>query len=150
MIVVKATHVVFERDDRTKLTIPASYGMLHDPEGESRPKCEVYFAPYTILRREPPTLSAAARRYLGANYDARLARTDLPIAGWSEVGMVRTIWYKRNGERGVARPREDFVHPFRTVIPFWRKSLLLEKSGRAYRLSLGAFCSIDDRGFVFP
>lgn len=150
MIVVKGTHVEFEREDRTVLKLPATYGMLHDPEGADRPKCEVFFAPYVLLKGDPPDLSRAARAYLGENYDARPARTDLPVTEYADLCLVRTIWYVRNGDRGVRGSNERFVHPFRTRIPFWKKSLPLSKNGRSYRLVLGPYCTIDDRGFVFP
>ena len=150
MMIVKGTRVELERLDGSILKIPARYGMLHDPEGAQRARCEVFFAPFTELRRVPETVTPAAKRYLGDNYEARLVRTDIPRSGWVDAGLVKTIWYTRNGNRGKHRPNEDFVHPFRSPIPFRKNPVPLSRSGRVYRISLGTGCVIDDRGFVFP
>ena len=150
MMVVKGTHVALKRGDGSVLELPARYGMLHDPEGAVRKRCEVFFAPFSEVRREPPELSAAARRYLGDHYEVRLVRTDIPKSGWVDKGLVTTIWYRRNGNRGKYKANEDFVHPFRSPIPFVKKPVMLSKSGRVYRIDLGTGAVIDDRGFVFP
>jgi hypothetical protein len=149
-MVVKATHVELELASGRTVVLPTRYGMLHDPDAEVRPKCEVYLAPYTLLPGPAPALSRKARRYLGDHYEGRPARTSLPAAGWRPEGEVRTIWYRRAGNRGHARPREDYAHGFRERFTFWRTPVVLERSGTVRRLNLGRFCVIDDRGFVFP
>ncbi len=153
MIVVKGWACALEvetgrADVRQVVTMPARWGMLHDPDGTTRSKCEVFFAPFRELRRPAPDamVSSRTRRYLGEHYAARLVEVDLPRAGWKEEGKVTMIWYTRAGNRGKHASNERYVHPFRS----WAGAVRLARSGHVRRITLGAFCVIDDRGFVFP
>ena len=144
MIIVKGDEVSFVRADSARaIRLPATYKMVHDPDGESLPKCEVYFGPVTMTRAKAKMTSAASQ-YLGRKYEGRLARLNPPSGGWKPAAQVSMIHYRRWGHRGVDGPREMFKHPFKG------SPLTLERSGRFYRIALGRICFLDDRGFVFP
>jgi hypothetical protein len=151
MMVVKGTRVELELKDERRIVImklPPKWGMIHDPDGATRSKCEVFFAPFEELRKAAPDdmISARTKRYLGDTYDARLVKVDLPTGGWREEAIVSVIWYTRAGARGNRARNERYVHPFRA----WAGAVRLSRSGDVRRITLGSFCVIDDRGFVFP
>lgn len=143
MILVKGDRVQFLTTDGNMIVLPSSAGIIHDPEGEERPRCEVFFGPYKLQRKRPvPRITRAAVKYYGRHYQPTVALIDLPHGPWRPIAHVTKIFYKR-GLRG-AQHAGGFHHPFA------RAPLTLEKSGKFYRLSLPGGCIVDDRGFVFP
>lgn len=144
-LLMKGEKVVFEIAQPNgrvrKITCPASYGMLHDPDGDALPKCAAYVGPVTRTN-VPAKMTSTARAYLGSSYSGRRIKIGRvpPPESFKVIGPAVQIWYVRRGKHAGL-----FYHPFkRGVHP------VLEKSGRWYRLSLGTSCIWNDRGFVFP
>jgi len=137
---IEATNVGFEMEDGSEKFLPPSYGQIHDESGSVLPKCEVFFAPQKRTR-EPAEMTRANRRYFGADHKAVVAWPDIPKSGWEEVGRVRKIFYVRRGRRAPG----GFHHPFNAS-----RNVMLWKSGRCYRITLGDGCLVDDRGFRWP
>ena len=143
-VLVKGTHVWFVTDTGGKVRMPTSYGMCHDPEGTDRARCEVFFCAFRRTGKVAE-LTRKARNYLGPDYVGHVTKIDVPRDGWHEVARVKTIRYRRWGDVGIRSANEEFRHEFRSA------PLPLSKSGRCYRIELGAvFCLLDDRGFIFP
>jgi hypothetical protein len=154
VIIIKGSHVGFEMDEPAKkpvphpsgngkmiagkiITLPSSYGIIQDPEGESFNRCEVFFGPFKITARRVK-MTSAAKAYMGSSYPGRSAIVDVPKGSWNSLGTAVQIFYRRPG-----RYSGGYYHPF-------KKGLNLSKNGRFYRLSLENGCIVDDRGFVFP
>lgn len=138
-IIVKGSHVVFRMEDGSMKRLPPLYGVIHDPEGTSLPKCEVFFGPFRMTKK-PIEKTWRARHYFGKDYDAHAAVVDVPRAGWNPVGRVTEILlYWRPG-----KDEDLYKHPFRSA------PQPLEKSGHFYRLVFPGNCVYDDRGIVFP
>ena len=142
MILIKGDALIFQTDTGRMIDLPTKSGIIHDPDGEDRPKCEVFFGPYRILRQRPTGTTRAATKYFGSRYKPAMATVDLPKGPWEPIAKVVKIFYKR-GLRG-ADHAGGFHHPFA------RTPLTLSKCGRYWRLSLPQGCIVDDRGFVFP
>jgi len=140
-IVIKGSRVVFILSDGRKVRLPPSYGIIHDPEGTSFSKCEVFFGPYRKTRRVAESPSRKARQYFGPKYTPKEAIVDVPKGPWKSVGEVVEILYERTKGSQYAG---KYFHPFKSFAPE------LSKSGRHYRLALRNGCIVDDRGFVFP
>jgi hypothetical protein len=154
MIVVKGSNVKFEltrpagAPSATKnphkiagkvISLPAAYGIIHDPEGEHFDRCECFFGPYKSTQRKVE-MTSKAKAYMGPSYPARFAVVDVPRGPWNSVGEVAQIFYRRPG-----RYSGKYFHPFKDGY-----APTLSKCGRFYRLSLPGGCIVDDRGFVFP
>jgi hypothetical protein len=137
---VEANRVKFESSEGKLISLPAAYGMFHDPSGRDLPKCTLFFGPWKKTNR-PVDASLSHRRYLGSKGPLKLAIIpEIPRDGWEQVAKVVKIFYKRRGTRAPY----GFYHPFKG------KPLSLSRSGRFYRLSLGGGCMVDDRGISFP
>jgi hypothetical protein len=137
---VEANRVKFESSDGKLISLPAAYGMFHDPSGRDLPKCTLYFGPWKRTNR-PVDANLSHRRYLGSKGPLKLAIIpEIPRDGWEQVAKVVKIFYKRRGTRAP----HGFYHPFKG------KPLTLSKNGRFYRLTLGGGCLVDDRGISFP
>lgn len=135
--------------DSKILRLPPTYGIIHDPEGTSLPRCLVFFGPYRSTAN-PVKLDRTARKYFGSSYQPVAASVDIDVHGnWIPVNpsLVVQIWYLRRGDVGVKGPHQGrFFHPFKSVTP----PLVLSKCGRNYCLEMPNGCIINDRGFVFP
>ncbi len=140
-IIIKGSKVVFILSSGRRVRLPPSYGIIHDPDGKSLPRCEVFFGPYRKTKRVANDPSRKARQYFGTNYVPREATVAVPDGPWQPVGEVDEILYERTkGSKYAAK----YFHPFKKFSPE------LSRSGRYYRLALKNGCIVDDRGFVFP
>jgi hypothetical protein len=140
-ILVKGTKVVFLMKDGSKIRPKASFGMIHDTEGEVFDKCTVFVGPYKKTRRTPKTIPSKATRYFGDQYQTHECIVNVPSGPWKPLGEVVQILYERTkGSKYAAK----YFHIFKT------KSPRLSKCGAYYRLNLQDGCIVDDRGFVFP
>jgi hypothetical protein len=138
---VEATRVAFEMASGRLLTLPSSYGQIHDQEGKILPKCQIFFGPFKKTRR-PVKMNSSHRRYFGTDYRATLAvLPDIPMDGWKKIGEVAQIFYVRKGTRAPG----GFHHPYKS-----EHRPVLYKSGRLYKLDLGEHCRVDDRGYRWP
>lgn len=153
MILVKGDQVAFGTTESTDASrpdafLPPRWGMIHDPDGEQLPRCEVYFGPYRRLpapkrgREARLVLTRAAKDYFGPSYQATPIVVERPKQNWKHVAYVVKIFYVR-GRRGG-------IHPGAYHHSFKGQPLLLESSGSFFRLSLRDGCIVDDRGYVFP
>ncbi len=140
MILVKGEKVWFTLPSGKKVVCPASFGMLHDVDGEHFGKCTLLVGPISRTTHAAP-LRGKARDYFGRKYDAQIVRVPrIPAMGsFKEIGPVVQIDYTRRGAH-----KGWYFHPFkRGVHP------VLSKSGRWWKLEMGS-CTWDDRGIVFP
>jgi hypothetical protein len=139
-IQIESNRVAFEMSDGKILKLPAGYGTIHDPDGTLLPKCDVFFGPFKKTGRKAE-MTRSQRRYFGSDYKAKLATLpNIPREGWKPLKTkVVQIFYVRRGTRAPG----GFHHPF-------KRGLTLSKNGRLYKLSAGAGCLIDDRGYVYP
>ena len=142
MILIKGNAVILETVDGEEIPLPKHYGIIHDPEGDDLPRCEVFFGPYRLLAGRPEGTTRSAVKYFGRHYQPRLMMVNIPENGWRFEALIVQILYKR-GLRG-AHHAGGFHHPFQ------KAPLTLSRSGRYRRLSLPNGCIVDDRGFVFP
>jgi hypothetical protein len=142
MIVIKGSHVRFELADGSIVHPPASFGMIHDPDGETLSKCDVYVGPYKKGRKEVP-LTRHARSYFGRSYVTRSANVDVPGGPWNPVGDVVQIFYRRPATTQTAKHRGNYFHKM-------KKPVGLSKCRSFYRLELPDGCIVNERGFVFP
>jgi hypothetical protein len=139
-LMVKATRVGFRTTEGKTIWMPASHGIIHDPDAKHFPRCVVFVGPFKILKRKPPAMDFKASAYYGRTYDHRSAMVNVPVDGpWKPVAKVDKIYYFRRGNRAPY----GFYHPF-------AKTLTLEKCKNFYRVNLGTFCVVDDRGFSWP
>jgi hypothetical protein len=137
-ILIKGDHVRFEMTDGSMITMPDSYGIIHDPEGYSLPYCEVFFGPFEVTRQRVD-LTSKAKAYFGRGYEGRRAIVDVPIQGpWEFVGETIQIFYKRRG-----KDTRKFYHP-------QKRPVRLLRCGKFYKNELPDGCVLDDRGFVWP
>jgi hypothetical protein len=138
MIIIKGERVVFVMKDGKIKRPPASYGIIHDPDGKQLPICTVFIGP--VKRTQQPAASyGKAKSYFGSKHILKQASINRPPSSWSEVGEVVEIRYVRKGKYA-----GGYFHPFKSFSP------VLSKSGRWYKLELRSGCIVDDRGFVFP
>lgn len=137
-LIVKGEAVVFLLADGRRVKPPASYGIVHDPEGKVFSKCTIFVGP---VRRTGESVghSPNSRAYFGKKYDLRKATTGRPNGSFKTIGQVVEIRYRRRG-----RYAGGYYHPFKAFAP------TLSRSGRWYKLDLRDGCIVDDRGFVFP
>ena len=140
MILIKGRRVWCEMRDGREIYCPASFGMMHDPEGEHWPACVLLIGPYRRSRRSVD-LSNAAKDYFGPDYDGHEASIDVPQGAWKSLGEVSEIFYERTG---LTHPG-DYRHAFRKD-----SHVILSKSGRFFRLELPKGCVVNWRGFVNP
>lgn len=149
-IIVKGTAVAFsttENSDWRKpdFFLPRQYGIIHDPKGKQLPRCVVYFGRYKLVSGKPE-VTKESLKYFGAQYPQKRVKVptkpSLNEATWKPVARITHIFYERKGFAV-----GGYHHPFRG------SPLVLEQSGKFYRLSLtpgSDSCIVDDRGFVFP
>ena len=159
MLVSKGSHVGFKLAGKTrkKIWCPARAGMLHDPSGDSWPKCSVLVACYERGRKKPSReqYQGAPRDYLGRQYQARVGSIALPprdLDQWQEIGELEEIYYLRPGTKAPGKYRHKFNAPrgmYRIMFLFkGRGDARLYKLDRMYRIEVER-CIIDDRGFVY-
>lgn len=123
------------------IVIPSGYGLCFDPSGADLPRCSCFIGPIVTTteranerRRKLPKFAA---NWFGDDYEARIARVDIPDGRWDSHGRVTDIIYYRPG-----RFADDWHHEF-------EKPVALFKQGRWWKLNLGD-CKIDWRGIVTP
>jgi hypothetical protein len=138
VIIVKGERVVLVMKNGSTKKLPASYGILHDPDGKELPRCSVLLGP---VRRTQQSIDGGrkGRAYFGSKYQMRRAVVAKVKGLWRPIGEVIEIRYTRRG-----RHAANYFHPFKSFSP------TLSKNGRFYRLELRDGCIYDDRGFVFP
>lgn len=139
-IQAESNRVMFEMVDGRLVRPPPSFRTLHDPEGKGLPKCDVYFAPVKQTGQKV-SMGRSGRRYFGKETGTISILPKLKAGSWKVVGKVAVIYYVRLGKRA----RGGFNHPFKS-----RQPTLSKSSQGYYKLSLGAGCLVDDRGYVFP
>jgi hypothetical protein len=129
---------------------PAGYGIIHDPDGESLPKCDVFIGPFKKSRR-PAEMTRAAKAYFGSKYPGLQGSVNVPIDGpWTPIGETNQIWYRRGVDGRPALAKAPYYHPF-----YKRgrkaKALILHRGPRGFLwLSLPSGCILNERGFVWP
>jgi hypothetical protein len=141
---VESDRVGFQMTKGPDIYLPAHYATFHDQSGEVLPKCDVFFGPY---RKHPgkASMGRSHSRYFGSKHKAELANIgDIPIDGWRPIGKVEQIFYVRRGKRAPG----GFHHPYQSKQPTLYE--IYDHGRRIYKLSLGAGCLVDDRGFVYP
>lgn len=138
-LIIKGNSVVFVMKDGQRLRCPPSYGIIHDPDGEHFSRCEVFIGPIKKTQRRPTKSTNKANRYFGTRYVQKVALVDVPKGPWNPVGECVEILYKRPGQYA-----NKYFHIFK------KRSPMVSKCKRYYRLNLKDGCIIDDRGFVFP
>jgi hypothetical protein len=146
VIYVKGSHIKFELVSGEILSLPKSFGIIHDQEGQDIPRCEVYFGPFKVIGRDAG-LTPAARAYFGDAYHPDRVSVDLPEGSWNPISEVVQIFYRRPSGVRVAKHTGKYHHPFKKVA---RPTLLKAAHERFYKFEMTSFCIIDDRGFVFP
>jgi hypothetical protein len=157
MLIAKGYEVHFYVGGK-KISPPASYGMLHDPSGESWPSDSVLVASFSKDRKEIE--DASAESYFG---DPPLGGgIDLPsrdLSRWTELGSVEKIEYTRMRPHGMPAQYEgDYYHFFDSsegllsILSFIFKGPepVLYRRGRLYRMELPFFAQLGDEGYVWP
>ena len=141
MIVIKGSKVEFTLKDGRTFKLPRDYGMIHDPDGAELNRCTFYFASYAKTGKPAKKTSRKATRYFGKKYVLKETRVTIPEHGWTDIGEAVEIRYERTkGSQYAAK----YFHVFK------KRSPMLSRSGRCYRLELKDGCVVDDRGFVMP
>lgn len=137
---------------------PASYAMLHDPDGVDWPSDSILFARFSKDREE--ISYDPAEDYFG---DGPLGGSiQLPprdLSRWSQIGPVKKIEYTRLRPHGMpAKYQGDYYHMFDgsegllSLLTFLFTDIepSLYRKGRLYRMELPNWASLDDRGFIWP
>lgn len=139
---IESTNVIFEMAATGKTRkLPAKYGTIRDEGGVVLPKCDVFFGPFRVTRKKVE-MSRSHRRYFGSDYEGSLATLPkIPREGWKVIGKVSKIFYLRRGKYAPG----GFHHTFDAS-----HQPTLSKNGKFLKLSLGAGCIVDARGYVFP
>jgi hypothetical protein len=150
MLIAKGYDVgfVLERN-RSIVTAPRSYAMLHDPSGSSWPKSSVLVAPFSKNSAAPSIKNTLAKQYF--RYEPRGGEITLPdrdIRSWKEIGPIKEIDYWRPGDD--RELKGDWWHPFGEAGFLFKSHLpILFRQGRLMRLELGR-STLNWRGFVYP
>ncbi len=147
MLIAKGYDVGFRLADKGEVFAPKNYAALHDPAGQSWPKCSVLIAPFR--RGSTKVNNEEAEKYFG--YAPRGGPIHLPardLRTWREIGDVQEIDYWRPGEH-----KGDWWHPFREggwLFGNGGPLPVLHRLGRVMRLELGPGCKLSWRGFEIP
>jgi hypothetical protein len=150
-ILIKGQKVTFQMADGRNIVAPARAGMMHDPEGQAIPYCQILVGPYQKTNK-PVELTSEARNYFGSDYPGRAGSVDFPAGPWKPLGEVRQILYQRTPG---SRHEGNYFHPFKKKSS-WGMSFkqaeypTLSKCGSFYRLELPSGCTVNWRGFVNP
>jgi len=141
MILIKGRKVAFEMTSGKTIRARPNYAIIHDPEGQSLPYCNVLIGPYQKTKT-PVELTSEAKKYFGSGYPGTAAFVDFPRGPWKSLGAVRTIYYERtHGSQNEGR----YFHPFDE-----KQTVTLSRCGSFYRLELPKGCVVNWRGFVYP
>jgi hypothetical protein len=157
MLLVKGDRVSFVLRDGRHADPPESYGLMHDVDGpgpQMIPRNVFLVGPFTRGRSAPKgTVSWETRKYMGAKHDVKMGNVNLPerdlrfsSEGWTFVGLVRRIYYMRNGYLRVPMKHDFREHQF-IVVPVSTK---LYRLGKWLRLQLPVTCRINERGIISP
>lgn len=155
MMFVKAHRVAFDLTTGKKVSAPASFGMLHDPEGKVRAKNVVLVTKYG-RSATPVKLDADMSEYFGSGYKARSATVNLPPASlesWKKLGEVKTIYYVRTGQRAPGAYYHHFGKGAAIEHKIFRgegKKPVLYRCGKSLLLLLPEGSTLNWRGFVWP
>lgn len=151
--------VLFVTKAGRDLNAPARHGMLHDPNGETWPKCSLLVTHFEQGWKE--SKASEGRDYFGRNAIVWEGETELPprdLARWKTVGELSTIFYDRAGTKAPGY----FRHVFHKPRGLWRLlflvkpraakgAVVLSRYGRnTYRVDLPSGCIVDDRGIALP
>jgi hypothetical protein len=139
MILIKGKQVKMEMANGKIVRAPASYGIIHDPDGSQLPKCFVFIGPYKTSKK-PVEMTGDAKSYFGSDYKPTSAVVDVPRGPWKSMGDVVQIFYKRPGKYA-----GKYFHLFDK-----RTTVLLSKCRNHFRLELPGGCIVNWRGFVYP
>ena len=138
MILVKAGAVDLYLDGGGAIALPPDLAMIHDESGAQLDRCSLFFGPFEDGGAFEGQLPKHAADYFGSEYDARIARIDVPGSGWDPVGRVSEIVYYRPG-----RYEGDWWHEFAHPVDLFA-------SGAWYRIQLPPDCKVNWRGIVRP
>lgn len=149
---IRGDIVTFEMEKGPDISLPKSWGIIHDPVGTCFPRCELFIAPYRKTHTKrisvDTEVASVAEEYFGSGKPMYEATIDIPVGPWNRVGRTTRILYDRYGEL-----QDAYQHPFERPVPLYRQvhaQLLLGKKVRAYRLALPDACIINAHGFVWP
>lgn len=124
------------------MSVPQTYGLLHDPDGEALTKCEVYVGPYQTISSRAQ-MSETAKRYFGTSDRRQPIRVTIPAGPWRFEGDAVQIFYQRPAGRRRAIFMGRYFHPFNRIIRVYR-------CGQFAFLDMPRGCIINERGFVSP
>ena len=151
MLIAKGYTVSFKLVEGGTVKAPASYALLHDPEGKEFPKCAGFTSPF--VKQGRAVNNREAKSYFEKFGDTR----SLPIGGqlgidvpnplskWKRIGEIEKINYTRKC------PGRSCSHPGRYYHPFEQgKFPVLYRWGRHLRMEMGRGCEWNWRGVVYP